>query len=108
MLETKNNIIQYLKRQLHELLVAKQEEAEKVEELELYIKMQEEHYSDHSVQLVLDKVEIHEKYEELKEKNKELADKYEEKWLALLVAEAKINGINESTQNQVFYLKRNK
>ena len=49
-------------------MAAKQEEQEKVEELEVYIKMEEEHYYECSAKLELEKSEINMKYEQLAEK----------------------------------------
>ena len=91
-LDSKNTRIQALRRELHELMAAKNAETEKIKEMELYIKMQEEQ-SNHSAQLVIEKEEIHTR--------QELAGKYQEKWLTLLVVEAKLHGINESIQNCV-------
>ena len=57
-------MIQALKDQLRELMKAKKAEIEKVEELELYIKLQEEHYSDRRTQHVREKGEMNKRYEE--------------------------------------------
>ena len=40
-------------------MAAKNAETEKIKEMELYIKMQEEHYSDYNTQLVIEKAEMH-------------------------------------------------
>ena len=69
--------------QLQQQMADKQEEQEKVEELQLYIKMQEEHYSEHGAKLELKKSEMNTNYEQL-------ADRYEQKRMMLLVAEAKL------------------
>ena len=66
-LDAKDKRIHALKQQLQQQMVEKKEETEKVDELEVYIQMQEEHYSDQIAQLVLEKSEImHTKYEQHK------------------------------------------
>ena len=76
-----------------------QAEQEKLEDLEQYVHIQEEHYAKQLSQLVLKKTDMHTEHQqqkqleveknELVQKYSDLEVKYEEKGLALLVAEAK-------------------
>ena len=79
LVDAKDGEINVLSRQLQQQTTVKYEEKKKVAELEVYIKLQEEHYSNHSAQLELEKSKMTTKYEQL-------VTKYEQKRPALMAA----------------------
>ena len=68
LLDAKDGEIKVLSEKLQQQTAVKQEEQEKVDELKLYIKMQEAQFSEHSAKLELEKDKLTRKHTEFKAK----------------------------------------
>ena len=97
----RDKAIQELKQMVTRQKQETRDAQKKVDELELYVQMQEEHYRNRMVEMVVETIESHTQYEQSKaqlqpkkdqliRKHNEIESKYEEKRLVLLMAETKL------------------